>query len=130
MRFDIEDAKYILNGVASLENYPRPVFVHGTRVNMSHEQVAKISFDSDSGVYQCLLLADWNLIKGEELQDGTMFRIDRLTAFGHDVLEKLNDDGIWNKIKNAAQMVKSVAEFISLIKSLFPDGWVNFLSRG
>ena len=106
--------------------YPSPIFFTNNAV--LHGEVEPVLCDNET-IYQCIQLNSAGLIVGELIKSESeyqIFRADHLTSLGHDILDKLNDNSVWTKIKDKLATIRSIAEFINILRPIFPPGWLAF----
>ena len=71
-------------------------------------------------VYHLILMHEGGLVKGDETTtlgvgvNGMNFMAFRLTWEGHEFLDSIRDDNLWNKLKSSIQNVTSSISYASL----------------
>ncbi len=125
MKIDVEKMKSVLQAVEDQPTYPSEIYfvfnckLHGVKATPC----------DNATIYQCVILEENGFLVGESMAPGKAFRVDRLTSLGHDILAKMNDKGVWPKIKDALSTVRSVAEFLTALAPFFPPGWIETITR-
>lgn len=76
-------------------------------------------WSSDEIIYHCFLMEESGLIIGKNAShmQGKNMLVFRLTSFGHDYLDAVRSDTVWNKVKTRAAE-QGVSMTLDLAKSL------------